>query len=110
MLAALGRDDLASDGLAQNALGLRLRDEQHERVTALDMPEVETEHALAVTVDASESPFVAKPDHLLGQTPLLEECERARLDPNGSRTRRRGLALCDALPGPHHDREFRGPH
>ena len=37
------------------------------------MPEVETEHALATAVDASETPSVAKPNHLLGQTTLREE-------------------------------------
>src|ERR1700756_3331736 len=91
----LGRDALASDGLAQDALGLRLRDEQHEGVTALDMPEVETEHALAAAVDATESPSVAKPDHLLGQTALLEEFERARLDADSTRRRGRRFTLVD---------------
>ena len=70
------------------------------------MPEVETEHALAVTVDASESPFVAKPDHLLGQTALLEEFERARLDANGSRRRGRCLTLVDEAHGHSHARQF----
>src|SRR5258708_5879221 len=102
----LGRDALASDGLAQDALGLRLRDEQHERVTALDMPEVETEHALAAAVDASESPSVAKPEHLLGQTALLEEFERARLDANGSRRRGRRFTLVDEAYGHSHARQF----
>ena len=89
----------ASDGLAQDALGLRLRDEQHERVTALDMTEVETEHALAATVDASELPFVAEPEHLVGQTALLEEFERARLDADGSRRRGRRFTLVDEAYG-----------
>jgi hypothetical protein len=102
----LGRDALASDGLAQDALGLRLRDEQHERVTALDMPKVETEHALAAAVDASESPFVAKPEHLLGQTALLEEFERARLDANGSRRRGWCLTLVNEAYGHSHARQF----
>src|SRR5258705_13957130 len=110
MLAALGRDALASDGLAQDALGLRLRDEQHERVTALDMPEVETEHALAATVNAAESPSVAKPDHLLGETALLEEFERTRLDANGSRRRGRCFTLVDEADGHSPARQFQRSH
>src|SRR6202011_1304015 len=102
----LGRNALASDGLAQDALGLRLRDEQHERVTALDMSEVETEHALAAAVDAGESPFVAKPEHLLGETTLLEELEGARLDTNGSRRHGRCFALVDEAYGHSHARQF----
>jgi len=70
------------------------------------MPEVETEHALAATVDAGESPFVAKPDHLLGQTALLEEFERARLDANGSRRRGWCLTLVDEAYGHSHARQF----
>ena len=97
---------MASDGLAQDALGLRLRDEQHERVTALDMPEVETEHALAAAVDATESPSVAKPEHLLGQTALLEEFERARLDADGSRRRGRRFTLVDEAYAHSHARQF----
>src|ERR671925_498920 len=102
----LGRDALASDGLAQDALGFRLRDEQHERVTALDMPEVETEHALAAAVDATESPSVAKPDHLLGQTALLEEFKRARLDADSTRCRGRRFTLVDEAHGNAHARQF----
>jgi hypothetical protein len=101
-----GVTPMASDGLAQDALGLRLRDEQHERVTALDMPEVETEHTLAAAVDATESPPVAKLDHLLGQTALLEEFERARLDANGSRRRGKCFTLVDEAYGHSHARQF----
>jgi hypothetical protein len=101
-----GRDALASDGLAEDALGLRLRDEQQVWVTALDMAEVETEHALAAAVDARESPSVAKSDHLLGQTALLEQFERARLDANGARCRGRRFTLVDQAHGNTHARQF----
>src|SRR5260370_25983502 len=70
------------------------------------MPEVETEPELAAAVNATESPFVAKPDHLLGQTALLEELERTRLDADGARCRGWGLTLVDEARGNAHARQF----
>jgi hypothetical protein len=71
-----------------------------------DVPEVETKHALAAAVDACESPSVAKSDHLLGQTELFEEFERARLDTNSSRRRGGCLTLVDEAYRHSHARQF----
>jgi len=70
------------------------------------MPEVETEHALAAAVDATESPSVTKPDHLLGQTALLEEFKRTRLDADCTRCRGRPFTLVDEAHGNAHARQF----
>ena len=58
------------------------------------MAEVEVEHTLAATVNAAELCSVAEPDHFVGETALLEEFERARLDAGGARCRGRALHAC----------------
>jgi hypothetical protein len=47
-----------------------------------------------------------QPDHLLGETALLEEFERTRLDANGSRRRGRCFTLVDEAHGNAHARQF----
>jgi hypothetical protein len=70
------------------------------------MAEVEVEHTLAATVNAAELCTVAEPHHFVGETALLEEFERARLDAGGAGCRGRSFTLVDEAYRHPHARQF----
>jgi hypothetical protein len=64
------------------------------------------EHTLAATVNATEWCSVAEADHFVGETALLEEFERVRLDAGGARCRGRRFTPVDEVHGNAHTRQF----
>ena len=95
--AALDRHPLPLDRLAEDAFGLRLRDEQEVVVAAVHLREIETEHSPAAAIDAPGTSGVAEPDQFLGQSALLQQLQRSCLHSDGAGGRRRcGLLVDDA--------------
>ena len=99
---------LRGDCVAQERLGLDLRDEQYEGEAALHMSEIQPEKRLAFAVKLAATGGQPPGDQRLSKAALMQQFQCPGLHADGARGRRRLCGLVDQADGDTHAGQFQG--